>query len=257
MTLPPSIDRVIAAAWGRGESTKKGPKPSLQLTDVIEAAVEIADVEGLGAVSMSRVAKKLGFTTMSVYRYVESKDELLTHMQDAAMGAPDPTVAVNVDWREGLEVWARSLFRHQQQHRWSVDIPVGAAPLMPNAVAWMDWALQYLHRMPLAPIEKLSALLLLSGYVRNEVSQQLSLERGRSRSWRENIEDAASEDAVYVESLRQLIDAQSHPAVAELLNEGMFFSGETPEVEDGDTFMFDFGLQRILDGLEHLIDSRS
>lgn len=257
MSLPPSFDPVVAAAWGRAETTKKGPKPSLQLPDVVAAAVEIADAEGLAAVSMSRVAKTLGFTTMSVYRYVDSKDELLIHMQDAAMGIPDRTHSVDVGWRAGLEAWAVSLLKQLQQHRWYVDIPVSAAPLMPNAVAWMDRAMLFLNRTSLVPMERLSALLLMSGYVRNEVSQQLSLERGRPQSWRENIHEPEAEDTVYADSLRQLIDPKSHPGVTQLLEEGMFSSAEEPDIEDGDTFMLDFGLQRILDGLEHLISLRA
>lgn len=251
-----SIDPVVAAAWGRAEVSKKGPRPSLQLSDVVGAAVEIADREGLGALSMSKVASRLGFTTMSVYRYVASKDELLTHMQDAALGRPDEDLSADLSWREGLEAWTMSSLEQQLRHPWYVDIPLRAAPLMPNSVAWLDAAMQYLNRTPLVPLERMSAVMLINGYVRNEVSLRLNLERGVPQSWGEGSAGEA-EEAIYAEGLEYLTDADNHPALAQLLAEGMFSAGVESVVDDGDDFMLQFGLQRILDGLERLIDSRA
>jgi len=78
--LPPGLDLL----WGRREAGQRGPKRGLSVDAIVEAAIEVGDAEGLGAVSMSRVAKELGFTTMSLYRYVTSKDELLQLMWNAS-----------------------------------------------------------------------------------------------------------------------------------------------------------------------------
>src|ERR1700750_3099854 len=83
----------IAAAWGVKTVTTKGPKPGLSLERIVAAAVRMADAEGLDAVSMNRVAKELGTGAMSLYRYVESKQELLALMIDAAIGEVPPTPA--------------------------------------------------------------------------------------------------------------------------------------------------------------------
>src|SRR5271154_2120266 len=81
----------VAAAWGIRERPHKGPKPALSLARIVDAAVRVADAEGLDAVSMGRVAAELGAAPMSLYRHVSAKEELLTLMVDAAWGdSPDP-----------------------------------------------------------------------------------------------------------------------------------------------------------------------
>src|SRR5260370_20248427 len=70
--LPP----VLELLWGRRQPGRRGPKPELTVGAIVEAAMRIADADGLDAVSMARVAQELGFTTMSLYRHVTGKDEL-------------------------------------------------------------------------------------------------------------------------------------------------------------------------------------
>src|SRR3954470_17526755 len=95
----------IAAAWGVKTPATKGPKPGLSLARIVAAGVGVADAGGLGAVSMNRVAKELGASAMSLYRYVDSKDELLALMIDAALGTV-PRLPAEADWRARLERWA-------------------------------------------------------------------------------------------------------------------------------------------------------
>src|SRR5262250_3052406 len=83
-----SIPGSVAAAWGVRERPHRGPRPGLSLGRIVDAAVRVADAEGLDAVSMSRVAAELGTAPMSLYRYVTAKDELLALMVDAAYGPP-------------------------------------------------------------------------------------------------------------------------------------------------------------------------
>src|SRR5579871_2501240 len=81
----------VAAAWGVRERSHKGPKPALSLARIVDAAVGLADSEGLDAVSMGRVATSLGAAPMSLYRHVSAKEELLRLMVDAAWGdSPGP-----------------------------------------------------------------------------------------------------------------------------------------------------------------------
>ena len=100
----------VAAAWGVRERPHKGPKPGLSLGRIVEAAVRVADTEGLDAVSMGRVAAELGTAPMSLYRHVSAKEELLTMMVDAAWGRPRtgrcrtgrcPARAGGSDWPAG------------------------------------------------------------------------------------------------------------------------------------------------------------
>ncbi len=84
--LPPGLDLL----WGRRGRGQRGPKPGLTVDAIVAAAIAIADAEGLEAVSMAHVAEQLGFTTMSLYRHVTSKEELLQLMWNAsAQGAEE------------------------------------------------------------------------------------------------------------------------------------------------------------------------
>lgn len=106
----------------------------------MERAVGLADAEGLGALSMSRLARELGFTTMSLYRYVSSKDELLVLIQDAGAGPPPPMT--EADWRVGLANWVRDQLTVLRAHPWMVRIPISGPPMNPNSVAWIESGLQ-------------------------------------------------------------------------------------------------------------------
>ena len=84
----PALPRGIALAWGVAANPQRGPKREMSVERIVDAAVELADAEGIGAVSMAAVAAKLGFTPMSLYRYVSAKDDLLLLMQEQATGLP-------------------------------------------------------------------------------------------------------------------------------------------------------------------------
>ena len=100
--LPPGLDLL----WGRRNRGRRGPKPGLTIDAIIEAAVRLADSEGLAAVSMARLAKELGFTTMSLYRYFSSKDEILQLMWNASAHGAEEIVLEGENWRQRLRMWA-------------------------------------------------------------------------------------------------------------------------------------------------------
>src|SRR3978361_385874 len=93
--------------WQGRARPPRGPKPALTLGQIADAAIAIADAEGLAAVSMQRVAADLGFTKMSLYRYLPGKAELVAAMVERGLGAP-PEIA-GEDWRAGLTTWANAL----------------------------------------------------------------------------------------------------------------------------------------------------
>src|SRR5215207_6107774 len=93
------LDRTLELLWGARRRPRRGPKPSLSVEQIVSAAVEVADDEGLAALSMQRVAERLGFTTMSLYRYVPGKGELIDLMLDAAFGRPPDPEDEAPNWR--------------------------------------------------------------------------------------------------------------------------------------------------------------
>ena len=123
--LPPGLDLL----WGRRALSRRGPKPGLSVEVITDAAIRIADAEGLDAVSMARVANTLGFTTMSLYRYIESKEQLLQLMWNASAQGAERFVAEGDSWRDRLRMWALVQREVLDRHRWITDMPMAAPPL--------------------------------------------------------------------------------------------------------------------------------
>jgi AcrR family transcriptional regulator len=239
--LPPVVEQL----WGlQGPSRRGGPKPALSLQRIVAAAVELADAGGgLAALSMSRLAEKLGFTTMSLYRYVASKDDLLVLVLDAALELPPE--APDGDWREQCAVWARALRDGYRAHPWALELPISGLPAGPNQLVWFDRGLGALAGLRLAAGEKASAILLLSTYVRGQTQLVLDLTRSATAA-------TATPSADWATVVTRLADPARYPEVAKVVEAGVFEDGEDDFGEEE----FDFGLQRVLDGIEVLHRSR-
>ncbi|GGU03919.1 MULTISPECIES: TetR/AcrR family transcriptional regulator [Streptomyces] len=239
--LPPSVE----AAWGLRERPSKGPKPGLTLDRIVDTAVRVAAAEGLDAVSMGRIAKELGVSTMSLYRYVGAKRELYILMQDVATGAPPPLPAPGADWREALEQWAGAMREVYHRNLWMLRIPLSGPPATPNTVAWWEWAMVALADSGLDEGTKVSVVMLLGGFVRNEALMMADLAAVIAASG-----DAPEEVlSRYGQTLRRLADPERFPAVARMLDSGVMDEQDEPDHE------FRFGLERILDGIAPLVEA--
>jgi len=162
--LPPGLDLL----WGRRERGKRGPRPGLSAQAIVEAAVRIADAEGLEAISMARVAAKLGFTTMSLYRYVASKDELLQLMFNASALGAESIVLEGDDWRSRLRSWAIIQRDMLDLHPWITQMSMPAPPLAPNSLHFVERGLEALDGTGLADTEKMRVIGLLASYTLSE-----------------------------------------------------------------------------------------
>ncbi|MFE7137684.1 TetR/AcrR family transcriptional regulator [Streptomyces sp. NPDC057644] len=239
--LPASLE----AAWGLRDRPAKGPKPGLSLERIVAAAVRVAAAEGLGAVSMGRVAKELGASTMSLYRYVSAKDELYVLMQETAFGPPEPLSALEsgAGWREALAEWASAQRDRFHAHLWLLRIPVGGPPATPNSLAWWEQGLQALEGSGLDEGDKISVVLLVSNFVRSEAVLMADLTAAVAAR------GVSPEDvmASYERTLRRLVDPARHPGISRLLESGVFTEPDDPDYE------FTFGMERLLDGVEALV----
>lgn len=242
--MPPELPPALRAAHGRDE---RPARLELNLSRIVAAAIEVADADGLSGVSMARVAKRLGFATMSLYRHVGSKDELLTHLQDAAVG-PAPDIDPDTGWQAGLTDWTKARVSAYLRHPWNLEIPITGPPLMPRELEWIDRGLQIMADLPLLSFEQLMTLSLLSGYARQQAGQAISIIHDESvPADREHLE--------YEAALRQITDADRFPTLYRLVHERGLF--ELPDGTDGDAFMADYGLERILDGIAVLVERRT
>jgi AcrR family transcriptional regulator len=240
--LPASIQ----AAWGLRARPNKGPRPGLSLDRIVQAAIKVADADGLAAVSMSRVAADLGAATMSLYRYVTAKDELLQLMADAAYGPPPAPPVPGEGWRPGLSRWAWAQLAGLRRHPWVVRIPISGPPTAPNATVWLEQGLSCLRDTGLAEGQKLSVILLVSGFVRNYATMVADL----SASF---LASSPAQDAManYGRLLARLTDPQRFPALHAAIASGAFDEPDEPDNE------FVFGLERILDGINTLVRART
>lgn len=239
----------LAMAWGLRERPGKGPRPTLTLQRIVDAAVALAAAEGMDAVSMGRVAKELGVSTMSLYRYVTAKEELYILMSDAGVGTPPPEPSGGEErgWRELLTDWAYAQRAVLMANSWILRIPITGAPVSPNQLAWMDRGLAAMAGTGLRESEKLSTIILIGGLVRNEATMAADMMDAIVKS-------GISPDKVvgqYISMLRLLTGPDTHPAVTRLLESDAFTGSDEPD------FQFRFGLGRLLDGLADLISERS
>ncbi|MEU5599793.1 TetR/AcrR family transcriptional regulator [Streptomyces sp. NPDC020298] len=239
--LPASIE----VAWGLREPSQKGPKRVLSLSRIVETAVRIADAEGIGSISMSRIAKELNSSTMSLYRYISAKDELLPLMVDAAFGPPVPHPDPKPHWRAGLEHWSRSYLAVLRRHSWVVRIPISGPPSTPHQIAWAEQGLCFLQRTGLNEARKMSVILLLAGLVRNEAQLSDTYE-----AFSKPATQGAETMLDYRRLIEKLADPDRFPAIHAAMEAGVF------DDSDGEDTEFEFSLNCALDGIDALIRRR-
>src|SRR3954464_11173862 len=191
---------------------------------VVEAAVALADEQGLAAVTMARVAARCGFTTMSLYRHVAGKDELVRRMLDAALGLA-PAFAIP-DWRTGLERWARAMLAVLDRHPWGIDVPITGMLRTVAQLSWLNRGLECLADTTLDENQKAQMVLLVNGYV--FWSARLALQ---------------VPDHLQAPMIPEELALDEFPALKRAA-ESNVFGDESPFEE-----LFDYGLQRVLDGV--------
>lgn len=233
--------------WRTTAPPRRGPRGALSVDGIVAAAVRIADAEGLDAVSMRRVAQELGVTTMSLYRYVPGKDDLLDLMFEMGTTRPDTSDWPD-DWRGRLECFVRGTRSVLRRRPWMLDVPISGPPMGPNNVAWMEAALSSMTGTGLTEGDMMGVLTILSGYVLQECQQELSLSRAAPRTGLSYEEWGHA----YGRMLERVVRDGTHPALAQVVRAGVFES-EHQSAEDD----FAYGLAFILDSVAALIDRRT
>jgi AcrR family transcriptional regulator len=247
--LPPGLDLL----WGRRERGRRGPKPELSVDAIVEAAVRVADAEGLDAVSMARVAKELGFTTMSLYRHVASKDELLQLMWNASAQGVESLVLDGDGWRDRLRQWALIQREMMDRHPWVTQMPMAAPPLAPNSLTFVERGLETLDGTGLADADKLRVIGVLSSYSLSE--GRMAHDAARAAAAAQAAAAAgdlpAAPPVTFEALLRQLVDPESYPILHRIAWTAGAFDAPSGQNEEAE---FRFGVECILDGVQKLIE---
>jgi AcrR family transcriptional regulator len=226
-------------------SRRLGPRPGLTLHQIVVAAVALADREGLSALSMRRIASELGVGTMSLYRYVPGKGELLDLMLDHVNGvpddAPDPR---SLPWRRTLEEMARGIWDLYQAHPWLLHVNQSRPVLGPNSLAGFDYALAGLADLDVDGRDRVAIMLAVENYVVGTARAFLLRQQAADESGVSDEDFWAAQEPV----LSKAMATGDHPEVACLPGDSFTISGRDA---------LEFGLQALLNGLEPFLATRS
>lgn len=241
--------RTMELLWGIGPTPRsRGPKQGLTVERIVQAGIDIADADGLAAVSMRRVADKLGVGTMSLYTYVPSKVELVDLMFDRAIGS-EPMPEYTGGWREKLTAVARSAWDLYRRHPWLLQVmAMSRPPLGPNSIAGYDHQLRAVDGIGLTELEMDSVVSMVGVYVQG--TARAAAEAASSVQATGQTDDEWW--SAYAPLLDKVFDPEKYPIAARV----GAVAGETYQSAYDATHGFEFGLARILDGVEALVRSR-
>ncbi len=127
----------ILQAWGLSEPSRRGPRPRVDLAQVVAEALRVADDGGLGAMTLAQVAGGVGLTTTALYRYVDTKEILEELVVDAALGPAPDLMAGRGDDSGPVHAWVDAMWARYAAHPWLAAVPVRRVPRCPNAYAWL------------------------------------------------------------------------------------------------------------------------
>lgn len=235
--------------WGRVEGPRRGPKSKVAVADLVKAAVEIADAEGIDAVSTRRVADAVGISPMSFYTHIPDKTVLIDLMLDSVATGPGGPVVPDFDparWRENITLVATALRTFYLDHPWTLQVGTHRPVLGPNTLASYEAILGSVDGLGLSEVEMDMSVTMISNYVYGAV-------RDAARAKVVKEQSGLSDDEWWyrIAPFLETIDftpfpraSRVGPVVGELYGVG------DPQMA------FTFGLERLLDGLEVLIQQK-
>ncbi|MFC9229991.1 TetR/AcrR family transcriptional regulator C-terminal domain-containing protein [Streptomyces decoyicus] len=237
---PQRADRSGAARERRPRETDSG----LSRESVVRAGVKVADAEGLRALSMRRVAAEFGVSSMALYRHVAGKDELVLLMADAAFRDIELPEPAPDGWRARMEAGARLQWELYRRHPWLAKyLSVTRPQPMPRAMELIEWTMARVRGMD--PVTLIHMALTLLSFVLStaagfeddlEAEQETGLDQNQWMATMEPVFDG-------------ILTSGSYPMYAGV-------SGIEDDVVNLES-LFEFGLARLLDGMETLVEGRA
>ena len=233
--------------WGLQSRPTRGPKPALTIDRIVEAALRIADAEGLAAMSIRRVADELGVGAMTLYRYVPGKGELIDVMLDTVYGEM-PRCEVDGDWRAKLDEIGRENRELYLRHPWMLQVATSRPPLGPHLMAKYEYELTAVEGIGLTDVEMDAAVALVNGYVHGAVRSAVEATQVIQRSGITDKEWWLAHEPL----LDKIGDAKKFPLASRV---GTTVGQEFDAAYDSE-HGFEFGLARVLDGIAALLADR-
>lgn len=237
--------RSMALLWRTEQPPRRGPKPRLSVDEIVRAAIELADADGLTALSMRRVGEALGVRAMSLYTYIPGKAELLDVMIDTVHGEASRTADVPGGWRARLTLSARETWALYQRHPWLLQIITTRPVLGPNIFARYEDLLQAVDGLGLTDLEMDGVTTLLSDYVHGAARGAVDAAEAVQRTGLTDEEWWMA----YEPLLMDVFKARQFPLAMRVGH----IAGETHQSSYPAEYAFTFGLERLLDGIAAMI----
>jgi AcrR family transcriptional regulator len=241
--------RTLALLWGTAPAPRRGPGRGLQLQAVVEAATDLADREGLGAVTMRRVAQQLGVSAMTLYTYVPGKAELVDLMLDAAYRRLPLAPTAGRPWRVRLAEVAEENRGLYLAHPWASAVSTLRPPLGPGLMAKYEHELAALDGLGLTDVERDDALTCLLAFVQAGARSAADARAAQV--------DSAMSDAQWWAAnaplLARVLDEDAYPLAVRVGSAAGAAHGSAHDPDHA----YRFGLERLLDGLAALVDRRT
>jgi AcrR family transcriptional regulator len=240
--------RTIDLLWGV-RRPRRGPTPSLSGDQVVSTAIQLADRDGLGGLSMRRLAEELGITAMSLYGYVPSKAELLDVMADRAYAEIPARGRPAAPWQATLTALAERHWALLLSHPWLLQIAASRPLLGPSLTAFYDAELAAVDGLGLTDVDLDLIVSLLDDYVRGAARGAVEAAEAQART---GVSDQQWWQA-YGPLLAEVLDPARYPTAVRV---GAAAGAEYGAAHDP-ARSFRFGLRRIIDGIEAFIAAAS
>ncbi|MDC9822559.1 TetR/AcrR family transcriptional regulator [Devosia sp. ZB163] len=244
--------RTLELMWGKAPAPRRGPKSRVSVADLVAAAVTIADADGIDAVSTRRVAEAVGISPMSFYTHIPDKAVLLDLMLDAVASPPGEDTPANpafdpAEWRANVTFVARAFRAFYLRHPWVLQVGTHRPVLGPNTMRAYDVFLSAFDGIGLSEVEMDLSVTMVANYVHGAVRDV-----ARAHMVKEQTGKSDDEWWYTIAPFLETIDFSPYPVA----NRVGPVVGELYGLGDPD-LAFDFGLERLLDGLERLIEGKA
>lgn len=237
--MPVRKPRGVNSAHAEKPTPGRGPKPSLSAGRIARAAILLADQDGLASLTMQKIAREVGLTTMALYRYFPGKADVVALMIDSVADSPPHFGSPALLWHTRLKRWAQRCLTIYRDHPWFLEATTARQnPMGPNELSWMEAALAMLAESGLGSKERHHAFVAIIGHVRGYATFQQIRERS-----------GAGKESVQELSQWLLPQASRYPVLLDVLRSGAF--------SERNGAAFDFGLDCILDGIRVRLSRRS
>ena len=251
--MPAEPDPVLRLLWrhvvpAEEQPPKRGPRQRVSVDEIVDQAVEIADADGLDAVSMRTLASRLGVGAMTLYTYVANRSDLIVLMADQVFGRRElPPMTGSV--RERLTLVAEVQLADCREHAWLLEVG-GVRPwLGPHVADRYEWQLSAVEGIGLGDVEMDQTVTLVAGFAANVARSEHHVRRAERESGMTDLEWWEANAG----PLGEVMGHREYPLAGRVgVSAGEAYqAGSDPHRE------LEFGLSRILDGIEAYVATKA